>query len=606
MQLMLKNYFGYDSLRPSQEPVIESVMSGRDTVTIMPTGGGKSMCYQLPAVVNEGMVLVISPLIALMHDQVESLKKNGVAAGLLNSSIPKSEQMKYIKAAEEGALQLLYVSPERLLGSQAEFIKWVKTLNLSLIAIDEAHCVSQWGHDFRPEYSRLGVLKTHFPNTPMIALTATADELTREDIVQQLKLDNPNIFISSFDRPNIRYTVEPKAQGNNATQQLVTFVKSFDNESGIVYCLSRKTTEEVAAKLMQAGISAAPFHAGLTDERKSMVYNAFMQDNIQVVVATIAFGMGVDKPDVRFVAHWNMPKSIENYYQETGRAGRDGLPSEALLLYTPGDAATYRRFIDQAKPAGNPEKYKVFQKLQHDKLERLIDFCSTGHCRRRILLQYFHEDLAEDCGNCDACLSPKDKFDGTELAQKIVSTIARTGQKFGIGYIADILKGVVNDRTQKYEHTTLSVFGLCEDMNRDELMFHINELMSLGYIAVNYDGHIKTLGLNEKSMSVAMGNERLYLTPYEEVIKKPKKSRSIKKATENLSEEDQEYFEVLRQKRSEIAKSEDVPAFVVFGNTTLLDIVDKRPKTKEEFAQISGVGEFKLEKYYDQFEGVLQ
>ena len=564
------------------------------------------MCYQLPAVVNEGMVLVISPLIALMHDQVEALTKNGVKAGILNSSIPKDQQKQYILDAQSGRLQLLYISPERLLSNQDQFMQWLRSIKVSLIAIDEAHCVSQWGHDFRPEYTRLGILKKLFPQIPVIALTATADELTRDDIVEHLQLKEPNIFISSFDRPNISYMVQPKAQGSRAVDQLVDFVRTFEGEAGIVYCLSRKSTEEVAQHLMRSGITAAPFHAGMTDERKSRVYNGFMKDDIQIVCATIAFGMGVDKPNVRFVVHWNMPKSIENYYQETGRAGRDGLPSQALLMYTPGDASTYRRFIDQAQPSGDREKYQIFRKLQHDKLDRLIDFCTTGHCRRRVLLQYFNQDLGEDCGNCDGCLSPSDKIEGTELAQKIVSTIARTGQKFGIGYIADVLQGTSTDRTKQHGHVELSVFGLCQDIKRDELMFHINELSSLGYIQVNYEGHIKTLALNEKSMKVAMGEERVYLTPYKEKIKQPKKTKKTKKATELLSDEDKEFFETLRSKRAEIAKSEDVPAFVVFADTTLLDIVAKKPKNKKEFSSISGVGEHKLEKYFPLFENVLQ
>jgi ATP-dependent DNA helicase RecQ len=601
----LKEHFGYDTLRPAQVPVIDSILAGKDTLAIMPTGGGKSLCYQLPAVLENGLVIVISPLIALMHDQVESLKKNGIRAGILNSSIGYLEQKETTQDAENGTLKLLYVSPERLFARESSFLDWMKTLKISLIAIDEAHCVSQWGHDFRPEYSKLAIFKEKFPEIPLIALTATADQLTRDDIVLQLKLDNPNIFISSFDRPNITYTVTPKPEEKEATKQLVSFVKSFPRESGIVYCLSRKSTEEVAANLTEAGILAAPFHAGLSIEEKEETYTKFMQDELQVVCATIAFGMGVDKPDVRFVAHWNMPKSIESYYQETGRAGRDGLASEALLLYSPADAGTYRRFIDTGKPSGNAETFKIFQKLQHDKLDRLVDFCSTGHCRRRILLQYFEERLEVDCGNCDGCLNPVAKIDQTVLAQKIISAIGRTGQKFGIGYIVEFLQGISNERMQNYEHTKLVTFGICKDNSREELMFYTNQLISLGYLQVDYEGFIKTLSLNETSMKIATGLLKVELTPFTELAKQPIKSKITKKSTAKLSPSDQAFFDKLRQTRSQIAKQDNLPTFVVFGNASLLDMVAKKPKTKAEFAKISGVGTHKLEKYWPYFKEAL-
>ena len=443
-------------------------------------------------------------------------------------------------------------------------------------------------------------------NIPIIALTATADEITRKDIIDQLKLNNPNVFISSFDRPNITYTVVPKADDKKAYKKLFSFINSFKGESGIVYCLSRNSTEEVAQSLVNAGISAAAFHAGLSNEQKDETYNLFMQDQIQVVCATIAFGMGVDKPDVRFVAHWNMPKSIEGYYQETGRAGRDGLPSEALLLYAPGDAGTYRRFIDISRPTpGNIDSFQTFKKLQHDKLDRLVEFCSTGHCRRRILLQYFDERLEMDCGNCDGCLNPVEKIEGTEISQKIMSAIYRTDQKFGIGYIVDFLRGISNEKMESYGHTKLPTFAILKDSPREELMFYTNQLISLGYLQVNYDGFIKTLSLNDISMKIVQGNIVVELTPYQEEIKEPSKSKATKKATSKLSVKDTEFFEILRKTRQEIAKQDEVPAFVIFGNASLLDMVNKKPKTKQEFSQISGVGATKLEKYWPLFKDVL-
>ncbi len=604
----LKQYFGYDKLRPAQEPVISNVLAGNDTLAIMPTGGGKSMCYQLPSLILPGLTVVISPLIALMHDQVQSLTKNGITAAYINSSQSTEEQdqvwnhLKDIKqkghTRDEGDLKMIYTSPERLLANDKYFLNYLTGLPISLIAIDEAHCVSSWGHDFRPEYSQLSILKELFPLTPIIALTATADQLTRKDILEKLRLNKPKTFISSFDRPNIHYRVETKA---DQYEQLIDFVRSWPEQAGIVYCLSRKSTEEVAAKLSKLGIKAKPYHANLDKSAKEKNFSDFMDDKIQVICATIAFGMGIDKPNVRFVAHWNLPKNIESYYQETGRAGRDGLPSEAMLIYNPSDAFTLRKFIDGDNNPGT--NAQLFRAVQHDKLDRLLEFCQTGHCRRRILLQYFQEKIASDCNNCDCCDHPRLKIEGTVIAQKIMSAIYRTGQRFGISYIGDILLGIVNERTQKYGHTALPTFGIGKDQDKDTWLFYMNQLIDLGIIDIKYDGFIKTLGLNETSMNVLSGNKAVELIQYKPKEEKTRVKRA--KVTSDLSESDTELFERLRGLRTVIARREKVPPFVVFGDQTLQFIARLRPKNMFEFANISGVGRVKLQKYGREFLEVI-
>ncbi len=607
----LKQYFGYDKLRPAQEPVIANILAGLDTLAIMPTGGGKSLCYQLPSLLLPGLTVVISPLIALMHDQVQSLTKNGINAVYLNSSQSSEEQqtiwqlLKQIKSQghtkNEGDIKMLYTSPERLLANDRQFLEFLRGLPISLIAIDEAHCVSSWGHDFRPEYSQLGILKSLFPNSPIIALTATADELTRSDILDKLQLENPKTFISSFDRPNIHYRVEAK---EDAMEQLTDFIKSWKNQAGIVYCLSRKSTEELATKLTKLGIKAKPYHASLDKESKEENYNGFMDDNIQVICATIAFGMGIDKPNVRFVVHWNLPKNIESYYQETGRAGRDGLASEALLIYNPSDAFTLRKFIEgNGEPGNISETAKLFKTIQNDKLDRLLEFAQTGHCRRRVLLQYFQETISSDCQNCDCCDNPRSKIDGSILAQKIMSAIYRTGQKFGVNYIMDILIGTKSERAQKYGHQDIPTFGIGKDLPKEAWLFYTNQLIDLGIIEIKYDGYIKTLGLNQISMQILTSQKTIELIQY-----KPKVEKSIKrisKASFDLSEGDQDLFERLKELRSKIAKREKVPPFVVFGDQTLQFIARIKPKSLYEFGDISGVGRVKLQKYAREFLSII-
>lgn len=606
----LKQYFGYDSLRPSQIPVIESILAKQDTLAIMPTGGGKSICYQLPSTLLPGLTIVVSPLIALMHDQVESLSKNGINAMYYNSSQNSEEQAevremlnemeKYGHTNWEGSIKMLYTSPERLLANDGQFLNYLKKVPVCLFAIDEAHCVSSWGHDFRPEYSQLGKVKELFPAVPIIALTATADELTRSDILVKLNLAKPKTFISSFDRPNIYYRVEAKA---DAYVQLEEFISGFKGQAGIIYCLSRKSTEEVATKLTKMGIKALPYHASIDGALKQKAYKQFMDDKVQVIVATIAFGMGIDKPNVRFVIHWNLPKNIESYYQETGRAGRDGLPSEALLLYNAGDSATLRKFIDNGGTAGPMISIKdrdMFRSIQHDKLDRLLEFCQTGHCRRRVLLQYFRESMVKDCGNCDRCTNPPAKIDGTELAQKIMSAIYRTDQRYGVGYIVDILLGVSNDRMIKNGHIDLPTFGIGKDLEKQEWMNYVNQLIDLGLVDIKYDGFIKTLGLNEKSKTVLTGGDHLDLIEYKAKIATPAKTKG-KKHKDMLNPDEQIVFDKLRELRKEIATREDVPAFVIFGDAALVNMAQSMPKNKQEFAQISGVGKLKLEKYADEF-----
>jgi ATP-dependent DNA helicase RecQ len=601
---ILKDKFGYSELRPSQIPVIESILARHDTVGIMPTGGGKSLCFQLPALMKEGLTVVVSPLIALMHDQVESLKENGIWAEYLNSSLEDKTKDLVMEAIEtnnpynheQEKLQLLYISPEKLFANDNYILNYLKNIQVSLFAIDEAHCISSWGHDFRPEYANLGVLKTELPNVPIIALTATADEVTRKDIVDKLKLVNPNVYVSSFDRPNITYTVEGKKDG---FQQLFNFITARKGQAGIVYCLSRKSTEELAERLNRNNIKAACYHASLSKDTKDKAYDDFMKDKIQVVCATIAFGMGIDKPNVRFVVHWNLPKSIEGYYQETGRAGRDGLPSEALLLYNVGDVFTLKGFIDKGQednPYLTKKNIEEFRRMQHDKLNRLLEFCKTGHCRRRILLQYFNEKLELDCGNCDSCLHPKSKIDATIIAQKIISTIFKTNQRFGSTYITDILVGSKDQRIINNGHDKISTYGIGKDMSKLIWVFYINQLIDLGYVNINYDGFIKTLALDQSSYDLIKSGETLELVEYKDnKPEKPVKSKAS--TTTDLSPLQSQLFEGLKNLRKSIAEEQNVPPYIIFGDVSLIEMVQKLPINQEQFSTITGVGKLKLDNF---------
>ena len=601
---ILKDKFGYTTLRPAQEPVIESILARRDTVAIMPTGGGKSLCFQLPALIQDGLTVVISPLIALMHDQVESLKENGIWAEYLNSSLEDTTRNLVIDAIETHnpynheteKLQLLYISPEKLLSNDQYMLNYFKSINISLFAIDEAHCISSWGHDFRPEYSNLGVLKKEFPHVPTIALTATADELTRQDIVDRLMLNQPNVFVSSFDRPNITYNIEAKKDGFN---QLFNFITARKDQAGIIYCLSRKSTEELAERLVRNNIKAVCYHAKLSKEDKDKAYSDFMKDKVQVVVATIAFGMGIDKPNVRYVIHWNLPKSIEGYYQETGRAGRDGLPSEAYLLYNVSDVFALKKFIDSGQE-DNPyipaKEVEEFRRIQHNKLNSLLEFCQTGHCRRRVLLQYFNEKQENNCNNCDSCLHPKSKIDGSIIAQKIISTVYKTNQRFGANYLTDILLGAKDPRISANGHDKISTYGIGTELKKNQWIFYINQLIDLGFLTIKYDKFIKTIALDQSSIDFIKNATEVNL--FEMIDNKPVKPVKLKTASlRELSTTQTDLYGILKTIRTQIAEDQNVPPYIIFSDATLIEMVQVLPITVDQFSTISGVGKMKLSNF---------
>jgi ATP-dependent DNA helicase RecQ len=610
MNQLLKKYFGYDTLRPPQIPIIDSILASQDTLAIMPTGGGKSLCYQLPALIHSGITIVVCPLIALMHDQVTSLKENGIWAEYLNSSQSQEEQNTIlhnlyslthtINQEPHEQIKLLYISPEKLLSNDAYFLKYLGQLPINLFAIDEAHCISTWGHEFRPEYTQLSMIKELYPHIPIIALTATADQLTRQDIIHKLGIPQAKVFISSFDRPNINYQV---LQRSEPISQILNFMSQWPNQAGIIYCLSRKSTEEVAAKLQAKGIKALSYHAGMPTEDKNQVYQLFISDKIQVIVATIAFGMGIDKSNVRWVIHYNLPKNIESYYQETGRAGRDGLPSQALLLFHGADAFTLRDFIDNAQAPTHLsiKEIKTFQSIQHDKLNRLIEFSNTRHCRRKVLLQYFEETLENDCGNCDCCTNPAQLTDQTILTQKVLSAIARTKQRFGVNHIVDVLLGEKTDKVISFGHDNLPTFALLNTMNKKELLSYINQLVNLGIISIHYEGFMKSLVLNNKSVAILNSEQKVFLSQYQAPTLKVKKSKSTPTNNLDLDPEEQALFDTLRLLRTSIAEQEKVPPYIVFHDATLIAITKSRPTTEEQFLSLNGVGASKLKKYGPQF-----
>jgi len=582
---LLRTVFGHPAFRGAQEDIVAQVAGGGDALVLMPTGGGKSLCYQLPALLREGTALVVSPLIALMQDQVAALKQLGVRAAFLNSTLDGRAVNACEKALRNGELDLLYVAPERLM--MPRMLECLADSKIALFAIDEAHCVSQWGHDFRPEYLQLSVLHEKFPAIPRIALTATADPQTREEIIRRLALDDARVFISSFDRPNIRYTIVDKQDARN---QLLRFIREeHDGDAGIVYCLSRKKVDETAAWLVSHGVHALPYHAGMDAASRADHQNRFQREEGVVVVATIAFGMGIDKPDVRFVAHLDLPKSIEGYYQETGRAGRDGAPADAWMAYGLGDVVQQRRMIDQSE--GSEE----YRRVQVVKLDALLGLCETAGCRRVRLLDYFGEASAP-CGNCDTCLEPPQTWDATEAARKALSCMYRTGQRFGAVHLIDVLRGRTTDRTAQWGHEQLNVFGIGADLDEPAWRNVFRQLVALGYAEPDHDAY-GALKLTEASRPVLKGEQQVEMRHLQPRKGKATKTRSA--AVAGLSTADAGLLEQLKAWRLEQARGQSVPAYVILHDRTLAEIAASRPVDIDALAAISGIGAKKLERYGD-------
>ena len=600
MQQTLKTYFGYDSFRPLQEEIIRHILGGNDALVLMPTGGGKSICYQLPALLREGTAVVVSPLISLMKDQVEALCANGISAGALNSSNDETENAALRRACMEGKLKLLYISPEKLL-AEANYL--LRDMHISLFAIDEAHCISQWGHDFRPEYAQMGILHQQFPQVPVIALTATADKITREDIIKQLHLNHPRIFISSFDRPNLSLTVKRGYQQKEKSKAIIDFIARHPGESGIIYCMSRSKTVSVAQMLQKQGIRAAVYHAGLSPIRRDEAQDDFINDRVQVVCATIAFGMGIDKSNVRWVIHYNLPKSIESFYQEIGRAGRDGMPSDTLLFYSLSDLILLTKF---ATDSGQ-------QSINIEKLQRMQQYAESDICRRRILLSYFGETATHDCGNCDVCKNPPERFDGTIIVQKALSAIVRTEQQISTGVLVDILRGNMTPEVVDKGYEQLKTFAAGREVPARDWHDYLLQMLQLGYfeIAYNENNHLK---ITSAGSDVLFGRAtaRLVVIRREEANetkrgrkrKLPVLSKELPLGLPNTENED--LFEALRELRKRLADEEALPAYIVLSDKVLHLLSTSRPTTIEEFGNISGIGEYKKKKYGKEFVNLIR
>lgn len=586
---VLQNVFGYQSFRQGQSEVIDAVLAGQDCLVIMTTGGGKSLCYQVPALCLPGLTLVISPLISLMKDQVDQLLANGVEAGYLNSSQSLEEQQRIEQRAISGQLKLLYLSPEKVMTHS--FFQLVSHCHISLIAVDEAHCVSQWGHDFRPEYTLLGGLRKTFPNIPLVALTATADPTTRADIIQHLQLQNPHCYLGSFDRPNIRYTIQEKFK---PIEQLIKFLQSQQGKSGIIYCNSRKKVEEISEKLATRRFAVMGYHAGMTVEQRETVQNAFQRDNIQIVVATVAFGMGINKSNVRFVVHFDLPRSIETYYQETGRAGRDDLPSEAVLFYDPSDYGWLHKVLLE-----KPETEQ--RQIEQHKLQAIGAFAESQTCRRLVLLNYFGESRQKPCENCDICLNPPKKYDGLIDAQKVMSVIYRTGQRFGLHHIVAVLRGLNHQKIRELQHDQLSVYGIGKEKSAEYWISVIRQLIHLGLINQNIVNY-SALQLTEKARPVLRSEIVLELAQPRLALS----GTAYLQKQQSAKRYDKDLFARLRFLRKQIADKENIPPYVVFNDATLQEMAEFLPTTAAEMLDINGVGERKLERFGGAFLSLIQ